>query len=159
MPNWCNVVLNVSGDNKKLEDMVVNIKNKGFFQAVIPLEHYSIDNAIERWGTKWEANIEMVELESNNDGTADLFLDFNSAWDPPINVLKALAKEYQVESWWVERGQKIAGQIVSDGKGSYELKELKDVVTISNVPEKDRNDLVYGLEEWLKDEEEFQKEY
>ena len=159
MPNWCNTVLDVSGDRKKLESLVKGIEDKGFFQSIIPLEDYSRDNAIECWGTKWEADIEIMELECNDDGTADLLLDFNSAWDPPINVLKALAEEYQVEAWWVERGQEIAGQIISDGKGSFDVKELQDVLTISDVPEKDLEDLVCGLEDWLKDEEEFQKQY
>ena len=156
MPNWCNNNISISGDYKELEKLLNDSLQNGFCQTVIPIS--DSDHPSSKWGTKWEVEFEFSDLSGEEGEEGNLWLDFNSAWCPPMDVIKVLAEKYAVEGWFVEPGVAYAGQIESDGGGKYTLKEWDDVRVLSDIPEKDRDIVIDSLESWLSDEEDFMEE-
>lgn len=69
---------------------------------------------MEHWGTKWELyDFNDVALEP---GTCDI--QFSSAWNPPIPIIKALSEQYpdlQFGLVYCELGNWFAGAVTKDG--------------------------------------------
>ena len=97
-------------------------------------EKYGSDNwydwSYENWGTKWNAY--SIEVESQEDTT--LFLDFCTAWSPPVPILEHLWEkkthynitdincEYKDEGWMSEG-------VYDNGKDvSWEPKQEEEAV-------------------------------
>lgn len=108
MPNWVRNTLKViKGDAKEIFDFVRSEKSLFDFNTLIPMPE-SIWNSdqkvvrpsglkvpawyawsVDNWGTKWNAS-EAKYSTSNPDCT----IWFDTAWDPPVPVLEALAKRF-----------------------------------------------------------------
>jgi len=64
------------------------------FNKIIPVplgdidDDTIIDNRIEKWGTKWD--VDDIELDEEDIEEGEIFLDFETAWSPPLSVLKHL---------------------------------------------------------------------
>lgn len=58
-------------------------------------EKYGYDNwydwRCDKWGTKWDVDIEFREEDS---GDEDLFISFDSAWSPPCNWVLKVSKDF-----------------------------------------------------------------
>lgn len=119
MPNWCNNVLKVTGDKKKLDEMLKLIKTGDFefdFNKVVPMPEdlmaydAPIKNKDKRnqhlvefgatdwytwrlanWGTKWSAG-EGVQVDRVS--KEECVLCFDTAWSPPGPIIEALGKKY-----------------------------------------------------------------
>ena len=119
MPNWTRNILNVDGDAKEVKKFLKHMGKQMDFNKVVPMpEDCFTDNlgdkerqmcedrgvpnwydwSVENWGTKWNANNVEGEVEVDTYGKKDQFLHltyrFETAWDTPREVIKALFKQW-----------------------------------------------------------------
>lgn len=106
MPNWAfnSIKLNDKKDYEDLKKRFVSKdeKEEKFldFQKIRPaIEPTDIEkdnrwyhDRCERWGTKWNS----VSCEFFDD---NLQIRFDTAWNPPVPIIKELAKLYDLEAW------------------------------------------------------------
>lgn len=154
MPNWCTNSITIEGDLQDLVDLKYAMEDRGVFEAVIPIGEWDYDKALKEWGCKWEMQDPYFDLTDNGDGTGMLIIDGSTAWSPPIEVLKELARLYSdFEAWWVEPGMNISGQMVGD-----EITDF-DVYKLSEATEEEQEAMVDGLRDWLREEDTWDEAY
>ena len=100
MPNWCEneLIFSNEEDFKMVcEKFFEKENNTTFFcfDKIISIpenlsENEKYDFVIKNWGTKWEASINYTEEDL-------LSISFDSAWSPPIGVIKALKEKHGVK--------------------------------------------------------------
>ena len=104
MPNWCENKLIVFADNsndlEKFKDKMKGNLDR-FLWSFHPMPRALegtrapqdnpnwYDWCHENWGTKWDVEITIETKDENH-----VELSFDSAWAPPINWLKKVAKDY-----------------------------------------------------------------
>ena len=104
MPNWCENILIVEGDPRKVREFKKRVKGKGTALSLDKLHPMpkALENTtadvdkpnwydwcVDNWGTKWEIKAKLVrEFE----GYLEYF--FPSAWTPPLAWLEKVAKDY-----------------------------------------------------------------
>lgn len=99
MPNWCENILIITGENK---DDIERFYNDNYsseeqplsFEKQVSLGEYDYFKAIETWGTKWEPNDIRINKEKNS-----IHYDFMSAWSPPIPWLIKVSEHYPTLSF------------------------------------------------------------
>jgi len=100
MPNWCENTLIIEGEGSMLIKWSEENKNKKTddelsFQAGVPIENWSRELAIEKWGTKWEpTEISISSAYANNNEQGQIIYDFLTAWAPPTEWLKTISKKW-----------------------------------------------------------------
>jgi len=52
------------------------------------------DWRVQNWGTKWDVEAEIVKEEEFKNGNKVIVFNFDSAWSPPVEWLKKVAKDY-----------------------------------------------------------------
>ena len=111
MPNWCSNTLSILAENSEAEHQLLDFKTKAVL--VYEEKHWTGDEKtmlslgqlypepeyenegdwydwrIHHWGTKWD-----VHAQLHCDSKEYLVYDFDSAWSPPIEWLKVIAKKY-----------------------------------------------------------------
>ena len=134
MPNWCNNSITITGPAEKILDIWSKAQDpdldKGLLDAMVPmpaeLEGTTApsDGAnwyawrCENWGTKWDIDLEGLELESDENGTATISGWFDSAWSPPIEAYQTFCDEdsdCSIEATYEEGGMDFAG-MYKDGE-------------------------------------------
>lgn len=118
MPNWCENILEVSGEKEVLDRFrkETGYAHKDFrFQNIIPVKpDGTIDDHIAAWGTKWDIDGKYeVMYESDN----YLSLSFMTAWSPPDCVVRELIRRYPELSFtlnFIEPGCRFAGYIYGE---------------------------------------------
>lgn len=142
MPNWCQNELTITGEKdnvQKIKDIIDEFlqtpedqrkPHQGLFLTLIGLPEDVTEITDENWyslntswlGTKWDIfpNSPTVDYM---DGF--LFTTFDTAWTPPSNFCKELAKKYNVmvELMYMEEGNDFCGKQVYDVDGSVEEEE------------------------------------
>jgi len=97
MPNWCINKLTVTNSTPKLEEF---LKEHGLsFEAIVKPDRPEVDedgsetiNAqVHAWGTKWDLNKDEA-LESGTSLLENGSCDFNTAWSPPSEAIRALSE-------------------------------------------------------------------
>ena len=107
MPNWCNNTINITGPKDKITNLFEQTKkDNGLLQAMYPMPKELDDTTspapkegkpqplidgfdnwydwrVHNWGSKWDVDIEGLEL--SDDGTR-ISGWFDSAWSPPIGA-------------------------------------------------------------------------
>jgi hypothetical protein len=115
MPNWCENVLTVTGDEEALERFCSAAQDREVLslQALVPVVALSPlhPNAwrTASWGTKWDVLDPEVEA---SEGVA--MYSFHSAWAPPLEAVRVVASRYpalRFELCWCEGGEDIAGMV------------------------------------------------
>ena len=97
MPNWCWNHLEVSGDEKQLQEFVEKSMNahketEFSFEGTLPRGdredwyNWSLDN----WGTKWDA----YEPNIDHNDINYFAVSFESAWSPPTTWIKNIMKDF-----------------------------------------------------------------
>ena len=133
MPNWCyNNVIFKFPTIEKYNDFIIAVNNKILFETFVPLSNnssenkneWSINNAVEKWGTKWEpseVDIELYPLEQ-----LKLELSFDTAWAPPVGFYESINKNHNIfsKSYFYESGEGIFGY--SNYEKEYEKIEYYD---------------------------------
>ena len=101
MPNWCDNTVNISGmiNNEKLFKYLKELESSlsqdnddyKFNNFIVPIskEEWSLPEAIELWGTKWEIDLMHFECDIDEDQFY-IYISYMTAWSPNINVTKAL---------------------------------------------------------------------
>jgi len=128
MPNWCNNDLFIQGDKQsisKLKEELLITRDDELeltFNNVVPMPKGYEDTGewyewrYDNWGTKWDACDSYVS--SNEDD--EINIQFNTAWEPPIPFLYALANKYPdvyISCHFIEAGCEICGSFYSDAIG------------------------------------------
>lgn len=131
MPNWCSNVLLVTGPASSLEafrEQVAGSESPLDFNKIVPEPARAADNGdnmdwywwrIENWGTKWNVNYEgHVQIFDDSD-PCRLGYMFDTAWAPPIPVIRAMADKYRdlkFQLLYYEPGEDYAGKMCFEWK-------------------------------------------
>ena len=117
MPNWCTNSIEIGHEDKQvLSEMVRKMAKDGICMTVLPLEPWTYNEAVRKWGTKWD-----LTIDNETDAWTDDFWEdegahwvgtfANSAWSPPVEIYDELVKQgFRVKAWWWEPGCEIIGQ-------------------------------------------------
>ena len=129
MPNWCyNTVVLECPDAELYNKLLESMQNSSWFSTFSPVtttlddegnECWDTSEAIEKWGTKWEAN--ELEVIHNDIETFTIQVSFDSAWSPPLAMYETMKKNYKtnVTAYYCES--------CMDFFGKYELNNLREV--------------------------------
>jgi hypothetical protein len=122
IPNWCANLLEVAGsieDKKRLLDFVApkpNSKVDGdlSLNSIIPTPNneWDYDWCSENWGTKWDVEATLALYTDWEQDNANLVFKFDSAWAPPVPVIKKLAEifpELEFSYLFAEPGMGFSG--------------------------------------------------
>jgi len=155
MPNWCNNTISITGPKDKITNLFEEAKKEnGLLQAMVPMPKElegttspapqegepqplvdGFDNwydwRVANWGTKWDVDIEGLEL--SEDGTT-ISGWFDSAWSPPIEAYSTFLNENEdcsIDAYYEEGGMDFAGHWYDgvddfcDGISDYARKVIK----------------------------------
>ena len=161
MPNWCfNEAVLFNQDSTKIDALVEELEkeNPEPFNHLRPRpqekneEWYSWN--IEKWGTKWDVNIE--DYTRVDDNTIQVF--FDSAWSPPIELYTYLEHEgWDVSAQYSEEGMQFVGSYSDLENDHYEY-DFSDENWRETIPEEliifgNLDDSYEWYKENLEDEE------
>jgi|TARA_R110000787_G_scaffold150692_5_gene264617 hypothetical protein len=145
MPNWTRNIMHVDGDVKEVKKFLKHMGKQMDFQKVLPMpedcftdnlgdkerkmcEDQGIPNwydwSIENWGTKWNANNVEGDVEVDKYGKKAQFLHltyrFETAWDTPREVIRALFKQWpelEFDGGYIHEGYEGCGNFNEFSKG------------------------------------------
>jgi hypothetical protein len=134
MPNWCNNTITLTGPKEKITAIYAKAKkDDALLQQLKPMPEAldgttspapkegkvqplvdGFDNwydwRVQNWGTKWDVDMEGLEL--SDDGTT-ITGWFDSAWSPPIHAYEYFLtanEDCSINSYYYEGGMDFAGQ-------------------------------------------------
>jgi hypothetical protein len=134
MPNWCNNTITLTGPKEKITAIYAKAKkDDALLQQLKPMPEAldgttspapkegkvqplvdGFDNwydwRVQNWGTKWDVDMEGLEL--SDDGTT-ITGWFDSAWSPPIHAYEYFLTDNEdcsINSYYYEGGMDFAGQ-------------------------------------------------
>lgn len=173
MPNWCNNQIKISGDGITAIKEILEANPSGLmFESLVgkladgQTEKEYIDNwyntNCERWGCKWDVDIELNDISFEDDS---IRLWIQTAWSPCNGFLELLNEKYgvDVENNYGEGGNDFAGRFMIENgdysdecytylRGLYEFdyesflfeaqNQLEYMVSDEDVP---------SLEDWLNE--------
>lgn len=136
MPNWNNNTIVIEGPAVKIQALwAAASTDSGLLQAMLPmpteLEDTTADGSagpnwynwrVENWGTKWDLNMEGLELVELEDGRAQITGYADSAWSPPVPAFQAYANansDVYLELKYFEPGMSFIGVWDSEGGDAY----------------------------------------
>jgi len=136
MPNWCNNTIRLTGPKEKIKSIFDKAKESNeFLQQLHPMPkelegttspaptdgepqplvdgHDNwYDWRVENWGTKWDVDMDGLELVENDD-SATIQGWFDSAWAPPTGAygyFLANNEDCSIHSYFYEGGMDFAGE-------------------------------------------------
>ena len=153
MPNWCANKVSLSHSDPAMIDKIVASIKGGLFESFAPIGEWDYDKAVATWGTKWDVDDIMHNRESPN----DIYLNFDTAWGPPIAFYTALEElGFNVDAMYDEPGMAFCGRY-SEGfdeffeYGGLSAEEIRDTIS-------EEVDSAFGIsemaEEWENEQEE-----
>lgn len=128
MPNWCNNVIEIGGDEEQIvafEKFLEENKGKNWFDFFLPLPESEKENwyewAVNNWGCKWNCDaMDWVREDSV------IRFSFDSPWGPPIALYEFLTGEgFDVDAHYLEEGMAFVGRFLDgfDENYNYDLSE------------------------------------
>lgn len=150
MPNWCHTSLSIEGDinlvsqiNEHAEKYYKNDSSEmTFFGQFIP-RPVSEDNNwynwnCDNWGTKWDAcNMNPPTFTDHKNGTAELYLIFDTAWSPAMPIFEHLrGLGLSVTAEYEDEGLMFAGSFENGEDISYDIIEC-DCIDEDGCPDSD----------------------
>lgn len=165
MPNWCNNELLISHTDRTMIDRVVKAWERGqFLQEFIPVPQALIDTTagsptdevkdadnqakygyanwysfrVNEWGTKWDVGYnEDYDNEARRVGENSVFLEFDSAWSPPLKAYEKLVDMgFIIDACYFEGGMGFCGDFFGDCDGIKE--DYHEFTKVSDIPAKFR---------------------
>ena len=107
MPNWCNNTLEIKLKSKKEKQSLINFlkdmttpdgKITFDFNKITPRPKSEEKNwfawNIQNWGTKWSIPEDEIITVEEKILIGKIILRFNTAWSPPLSVIRAAALKY-----------------------------------------------------------------
>lgn len=129
MPNWCSNWVSIRHDDpEKIKQMQAAVSEGNLFETFAPLKGgWDYTNAIEAWGTKWDAQGIDVQNVTQDGKAIDMF--FDTAWGPPTGFYEKLTEQgFDVDATYHEPGMCFAGHYTSEnGDDSYEYDFSNDL--------------------------------
>jgi hypothetical protein len=134
MPNWCDNNLYISHPDKKMMKKALNAWNKGkFLSTLVPEPDYTKvkvkptfdsshitgkpapefvdpqqawwDWRVQNWGTKWDIGWDDSRDKAELSGDHDMFVNFQSAWSPPLDAYATLVEMgFSIRAYYFEGG-------------------------------------------------------
>ncbi len=139
MPNLVDNILNLVGPHDRIAQLHDGAKANNFLQTVKPLSEYSLEQATQKWGVKWEIQNPLVSMHNDEDWYGDdkwcLSMQFESPWSPPTGAYRILNEEgLDVCAYFMDTGGGDYGGTYRNGELlTYELKDLPaEVIHIFN---------------------------
>lgn len=140
MPNWCSNSVTIIGDTTKITSLGNRLKiisndeelSGSLFKTLLgipkntTIQEYDnggwYDTNISNWGTKWDINIGGEDLDTSPE---TISFNFESAWSPPIEAFKGIAKKYgvEVELYYEEPGNNFCGKTWIDSEGGSKAED------------------------------------
>lgn len=178
MPNWCDNNVHISNKDSKKIDALVKVleENKDVFNHLCPMPEElrsttspNTDNAalmtekygysdwydwsVNNWGTKWDADVHSWERDGDN----DVYMSFNTAWCPPIELYDKLTAEgWEINGTYIEEGMGFVGEYVYGVDNYYEYGDATSDTILDFVPEHLNEE--YGIGAYMKEWEEENEE-
>lgn len=123
MPNWCENKLIITSGADIFIDSFTSLNNEGGrffdFEKILPIPEGFLNDdrwyrwCVSNWGTKWNST---AETTNASEDWTEVF--FDSAWSPPIELLRTLSKKcpsIHFELYYCELGCYFAGIAMFDG--------------------------------------------
>ena len=129
MPNWCSNTLVLQHTNPAMITRAADAIERGaLFEEFVPLNVWDYNEAVAKWGTKWDAsNLDIIDRYENS-----VSASFDTAWSPPIAVYDALlAQGFEVHASYFEPGMGFVGKYIDGMDEEYEI----DPEDMSDIPE------------------------
>lgn len=128
MPNWCSDFLTIEGPGAEQFIKDSSIDDKFCFRALVPHPtdvKESIMSYSDLWGTKWDVDGDAyVDTSDPEHATVSM----STAWSPPIEWMKAVAKMYPNLKFtleYEEGGMCFAGRMIVQGEEVIEDKYVE----------------------------------
>lgn len=139
MPNWCNNTIVIEGPADKIRALwtaatTVN-EELALLDALNPMPPELMETVadgsegvnwynwrVANWGTKWEIDMEGLELSIGEDGKARIEGYADSAWAPPLEAFYAYAdlnEDVYMELKYFESGMGFIGHWDTNGVDGY----------------------------------------
>jgi hypothetical protein len=164
MPNWCQNVVIITGEETEQLDLIRNAVKKAsetesgenFFNELVPRPESENENwynwNVSNWGTKWD-----VEPIITEDTGFTITLSFDSAWAPPIEFCNKLVElGFNVLAYYNEEGMCFAGIFDNGSDDYYEYSDMNSAEVSDTLPSD--LDEMFGISqnmaEWECDNEE-----
>ena len=148
MPNWCNNSIVIEGPADKIRALwtaaTTSGEQLGLLNALAPMPSELLETVadgsaepnwynwrVAHWGTKWEIEMEGLELVDGEDGKARIEGYADSAWAPPLTAFQAYAAlndDVHMDLKYFEPGMSFIGQWDTDGVDGY-WDDVADLVT------------------------------
>jgi hypothetical protein len=130
MPNWNNNDITIDGPAEKIAALwaAATAEDSGLLNAMVPMPKELLEGdgwydwAVANWGTKWDVNMEGLQLIDNEDGTASILGYADSAWSPPLEAFQTYAlanSDVYLELKYFEPGMSFVGVWNSEGSDAY----------------------------------------
>lgn len=176
MPNWCSNQIEITGDKEglsQIKGILESNPNGSMFELLVGKladgqteEQYAgdwYDTNIERWGCKWDVDIELDSMTIDEDG---IHFYLETAWSPCNEFLRLLHHKYGVfvKNEYSEQGNDFVGiyQIGEDEllvddcweylEGLYNTDYEHFIMEVQNQIEYLMgDDEIPSVEEWLKE--------
>jgi len=155
MPNWCQNEITITGEIENVQKLIDKVNafletpeemrkpHQGLFLTLIGLPEGVTEITDDNWydtnlshlGTKWDIfppmNVDYSE--------GVLFMAFDTAWTPPSNFCRELAKQYDVtvQNVYMEQGNDFCGKEIYDINGSVEESEYSYMEGLYHLKEDD----------------------
>lgn len=189
MPNWCANSMSMTGPESVIKEIADNFSLETFVpcppdlkgvEKLYPppeeevqmrkalLDKYGVDTEfdwhVQKWGTKWEIDMGDKQVDSNEDGTFNLFTTFNSAWSPPVAAFEALYEKYKDQGltihWeYFEPGAMFIGTVTAR-KGVFrdDYHDYENADELSKLIKMLDHGLAEGEDEYLREQENSEEE-
>ena len=127
MPNWVTNTVKIVGSEEAIDNLE---EHKLSFNHFVPRPESEEENwyewNCENWGTKWDVDEDEVSIDRMSEEVINF--DFLTAWSPPINFLKNLAKLYEkiyIECNYIEESMGFKGfVIITKNNNQINVKEF-----------------------------------
>lgn len=103
MPNWCNVNIEIMGDENLLRNLDSQINAGGEPQPMncLPRPEDIGDDwynwSLQNWGTKWEMDVQVYDFVTDGvttPGYGNIAIGGLTAWGPPTALLEHISRIY-----------------------------------------------------------------
>lgn len=178
MPNWCSNQMTIKGRDKsdileiiKILNHIETSENKeiGIFHSLVgydkdyteeEIKNNSYNINIDSWGTKWDivydsCQIDYESYHKNPKIIDTITMSFETAWSPPINFGKKLAKKYKVlvTLYYHESGSDFCGKTYCYSNGNIETFDYPYLEGLYNFDEEYFwDELKWQLEYYIENE-------
>ena len=184
MPNWCQnqitltgpkaIIEEIAATKLSLEAIVPCPEELKRFQKITPVPRsekklraglkakYGVETEFDwnviKWGTKWDINLNSLDLDLNSE-LCFLYALFDSAWSPPVDAMRVLYDKYkdaglELDLEYFEPGCRFLGTATGKrGKFEDEYREYQTADELDkHVQDLDHN-LAEGEITWLREQE------